>query len=145
MGKMGVLGCAVKKVLSAELLCVTLLICGRGWEKCKEVLGVALLVLGFLDVGGVMGILSGVERAGGRVLSGARGGEWARRTSRRGRSARHPDERLGGEKTARVGCGVEGRGGTSGATWRVRGGVRGRIKGGGRKDLVRWEHWERTA
>lgn len=46
--EMGVWGCTVEKLLRAELLCVSLLICGRGWEKCKEVLGVAFVVFLFL-------------------------------------------------------------------------------------------------
>lgn len=86
--EMGVWGSAVEKLLGAELLCVSLLICGRGWEKCKEVLGVALLVLVFLEVRVVADMVSVVERAGGGGRATARGGDGAR-ASRGGWSARH--------------------------------------------------------
>lgn len=120
------------------LLCVSLLICGRGWEKSKEVLGVAFVVLLFLQVGVVVGIVGVVERGGGGGLAKARGGEGARRTSRRSGPARHRSyERLDGEVSVAGTSRRTWR--TSGATWRGGeiggGGSRGR----GRKDLVRWE------
>ena len=87
--EMRVMGCAVEKLVSAELLCVSLLICGRGWEKCEEVLGVAFVFLFLLQVGVVAGIVNVVERTGGGGMARARGREGARRTSRRGGSARH--------------------------------------------------------
>lgn len=85
---------AVEKVLRAELLCVSLLICGRGWEKRKEVLGVAffLLFLHVVVVGCIVGI---IERAGGDGVTKARGSQGA--SGRRG-PARHGSdlERLAG-------------------------------------------------
>ena len=60
-------GCAVEKVLRT-LLCVSLLICGGGWEKCEEVLGVALVFLVFLDVRVVRGVVAVVEHGGGGGL-----------------------------------------------------------------------------
>ena len=88
-----------------------------------------------------MGIVTVVERAVGGGLSKARGGEWARRTSRRGRSARHPDKRPGRGEDVEVNELRTSRRTwkTSGATCRTRECGGGGSRGGGRKDLVRWE------
>lgn len=95
-------------------------LCGRGWEKSKEVLCVAFLCLFCLEVC-ILGRIVGVfERAAGRELSTAEGGDGARATSRRSGSARHRSgEHLGGR--ARTGgrgwyhCGRRGSGRKGGA------------------------------
>jgi hypothetical protein len=91
--EMGIWG-AVEQLLGAERLCVSLLICGRGREECEEVLGVALLVLVFLEVRGVPGVRGGVERAVGGGLATAGGGDGAR-AGRGGGSARHGADGVG--------------------------------------------------
>ena len=139
---------AVEKVLRAELLCVSLLICGRGWEKRKEVLGVAffLLFLHVVVVGCIVGI---IERAGGDGVTKARGSQGA--SGRRG-PARHGSdlERLAGSPgMVREGelAACDEDEDDEDNVWRDGqrcGGAAGRIEGGGRKDLVRWEDWEWT-
>lgn len=97
--EMGVRGSGVEKLLlRMELLCVSLLVCSRGREKSKEVLGVAFLLLVFLGID----IVGMVERAGVDGLARARGRE---RAARRSGPARHRSgERLGGyQERARAG------------------------------------------
>lgn len=71
---MGVGGGTMEKVLGGELVCISLLICGRGWEKGKEVLCVAFLVL-FLQVNRFVGVVGVFERAGVGRVSKTRGSE----------------------------------------------------------------------
>jgi len=119
--EMGVRGGGVEELfLRVELLCVSLLVCSRGREKSKEVLGVAFLVVVFLGVD----IVGMVERAGGDRLAGARGRGWA---ARRGGPARHRS----GEGLEGGGASGEGRAGWDGDDgWRGdgRAGMAGREK-----------------
>lgn len=142
--KMVVWRCAVEKLLR-ELPCVSLLICGRGWEKCEEVLGVAFVFLVFLQVSVVVGVVCVVERGGGGGLTKAGGGEGARPTSRRSRSARHRwYERLegAGEERDVYVVGTGGTGGTGQREVERTLGAAGEDRGGEGERLVRWEDWD---